>query len=53
MEKPIVADNKPKMADLEADKNYAWCACGKSSNQPFCDIITNIHYVKSEIRLQK
>ena len=37
MEKPIVADNKPKMADIEADKNYAWCACGKSSNQPWCD----------------
>ena len=18
-------------------KKYAWCACGKSSNQPFCD----------------
>ena len=23
--------------DLEADKNYAWCACGKSNKQPFCD----------------
>ena len=26
---PIVLDLKPG--------KYAWCACGKSSNQPFCD----------------
>ena len=37
MEKPISADNKPMMVDLEKDKNYAWCSCGKSSNQPWCD----------------
>ena len=23
--------------DLEAGKNYFWCACGRSGNQPFCD----------------
>jgi CDGSH-type Zn-finger protein len=27
----------PIAVNLEADKNTAWCACGKSSNQPFCD----------------
>jgi len=37
MEKPIIADNKPKKVHLEKGKNYFWCACGKSSNQPFCD----------------
>jgi len=37
MKKPIEADNKPIMVDLEANKKYAWCACGKSSNQPWCD----------------
>ena len=37
MEKPTAADNKPIMIELEAGKNYAWCACGKSSNQPWCD----------------
>ncbi len=37
MEKPKSADNKPAMIELEAGKNYAWCACGKSSNQPWCD----------------
>ncbi|GMR39920.1 hypothetical protein PMAYCL1PPCAC_10115, partial [Pristionchus mayeri] len=23
--------------ELEAGKTYAWCACGLSKNQPFCD----------------
>jgi CDGSH-type Zn-finger protein len=23
--------------ELEAGKTYAWCACGESDNQPFCD----------------
>jgi CDGSH-type Zn-finger protein len=27
----------PIAVDLEEGKNYAWCACGKSSSQPFCD----------------
>ena len=27
----------PQMIDLEADKNYAWCACGHSTGQPWCD----------------
>ena len=27
----------PMGVELEAGKNYAWCACGKSSKQPFCD----------------
>lgn len=37
MEKPIVAAKSPKIVDLEAGKTYAWCACGKSANQPWCD----------------
>jgi len=37
MEKPIVAAKQPMPVELEAGKRYAWCACGKSSNQPFCD----------------
>ncbi len=32
------APKKPYfMVKLEPEKNYAWCACGKSNNQPFCD----------------
>ncbi|MBP8042161.1 MAG: CDGSH iron-sulfur domain-containing protein [Bacteroidales bacterium] len=27
----------PYAVDLEAGKEYYWCACGKSKNQPFCD----------------
>jgi len=23
--------------ELEAQKTYYWCACGRSANQPFCD----------------
>jgi len=37
MSKPIIADNKPMAIDLEAGKEYYWCACGRSQNQPFCD----------------
>lgn len=37
MEEPVVAGKVPQMTDLEAGKTYAWCACGKSAGQPFCD----------------
>ncbi len=36
-DKAIVADNKPKKVSISAGEDYYWCACGKSSNQPFCD----------------
>jgi len=31
------AGNEPIAIDVEKGKTYAWCACGKSKNQPFCD----------------
>jgi CDGSH iron-sulfur domain-containing protein 3 len=34
---PIIAKKGPFAVELEAGKNYHWCACGKSANQPFCD----------------
>ena len=34
---PTIADNKPAIANLTAGEEYHWCACGRSSNQPFCD----------------
>ena len=37
MDKPTIADKQPKPVELVAGKNYAWCSCGDSSNQPFCD----------------
>jgi CDGSH-type Zn-finger protein len=27
----------PFKVDVESGKTYFWCACGQSSNQPFCD----------------
>ena len=37
MSKPTIAQKNPYAAELEQGKKYAWCACGESSNQPFCD----------------
>lgn len=37
MTDPVVAQKGPFPAQLEAGKTYAWCACGRSGNQPFCD----------------
>lgn len=33
---PIIAATRPKIVALDAG-TYYWCACGRSSNQPFCD----------------
>ena len=37
MKKPTIAGKTPLPVQLEAGKTYAWCSCGESSNQPFCD----------------
>lgn len=37
MDNPKVAGTAPKILDLEKGKKYAWCACGKSENQPWCN----------------
>ena len=34
---PTIAKKGPFEVSLEAGKNYYWCACGQSKNQPFCD----------------
>ncbi len=36
MTKPKIAQKKPYVIDATKG-NYAWCACGHSGNQPFCD----------------
>ncbi|MCU0726771.1 MAG: CDGSH iron-sulfur domain-containing protein [Planctomycetes bacterium] len=36
MTDPIIHSRAPKVVDL-APGDYAWCACGRSANQPFCD----------------
>ena len=37
MTAPHIAQKAPYKIDLEAGKQYWWCACGQSKNQPFCD----------------
>ena len=34
---PKIAQKSPYPVEVEAGKNYFWCSCGQSSNQPFCD----------------
>jgi len=34
---PVVAQREPYKVTLEEGKKYAWCACGRSAKQPFCD----------------
>ena len=34
---PIRASDTPFAIEVEDGKSYLWCACGKSSKQPFCD----------------
>ena len=32
-----LAQKTPIPVEVEAGKDYWWCACGQSNNQPFCD----------------
>ncbi|PMB37087.1 CDGSH iron-sulfur domain-containing protein [Schleiferia thermophila] len=36
MNTPEIAQKSPYILELQPGK-YWWCACGKSSKQPFCD----------------
>ena len=36
-EKAIISALKPCLVSLKAGRLYAWCTCGHSSKQPFCD----------------
>ncbi|MGY8841544.1 MAG: glutamate synthase-related protein, partial [Pseudomonadales bacterium] len=35
--KPLVANNKPVKVTLAKGEAYAFCTCGRSNQQPFCD----------------
>ena len=37
MSKAVVTSNIPHEIELELNKKYAWCSCGLSQKQPFCD----------------
>lgn len=34
---PHKAGSSPAAVQLEEGKTYAWCACGLSAKQPYCD----------------
>ena len=34
---PEIAQKAPYPVEVTAGKSYFWCACGRSSRQPFCD----------------
>lgn len=36
MTTPISPQKKPYVMEVDAGR-YAWCACGKSKKQPYCD----------------
>jgi CDGSH iron-sulfur domain-containing protein 3 len=39
--RPMAEPERPQLSpyqvELEAGKRYAWCRCGRSKKQPFCD----------------
>ena len=37
MSEAKVAAKQPAAVQVEAGKTYAWCRCGLSKTQPFCD----------------
>lgn len=37
MDQPKIADRQPIAVELEEGKTYAYCTCGLSKSQPFCD----------------
>lgn len=34
---PIIYSKHSLKVEVQKGKKYLWCACGKSSKQPFCD----------------
>ncbi len=37
MTEPLIAQKGFFSVEVEAGREYYWCACGRSANQPFCD----------------
>lgn len=33
----VVAQQAPYEVELKEGRSYAWCSCGRSAKQPFCD----------------
>ncbi|MDP7638594.1 MAG: CDGSH iron-sulfur domain-containing protein [Candidatus Hydrogenedentes bacterium] len=53
MPDPVIASKQPCVLDLEPD-TYFWCACGRSTMQPWCDgshkgtTFTPVEYIVKE-----
>ncbi|XP_018351493.1 PREDICTED: CDGSH iron-sulfur domain-containing protein 3, mitochondrial isoform X1 [Trachymyrmex septentrionalis] len=45
-----IYDKKPFRILLTAGKNYSWCLCGQSKNQPFCDGTHKDIFLKIKLR---
>ena len=37
MSEAVITQKSSYKVEVEEGKTYAWCACGQSKNQPFCD----------------
>lgn len=37
MSNPAIGGTAPILVEVEKGKDYWWCTCGLSKNQPFCD----------------
>lgn len=37
MSEAKIAAKEPAGVELDAERGYAWCTCGRSAKQPFCD----------------
>jgi len=37
MSQPVPAQKSPYRYVADGDREYWWCACGRSQSQPFCD----------------
>lgn len=37
MSDPVCAQKKPYVVEMEPDKQYWYCTCGRSADQPWCD----------------
>lgn len=37
MAEAVIAQRSPFPVEVELGKKYAWCACGRSAIQPYCD----------------
>ena len=37
MERAYIAGRTPIKVDVKKGETYAWCSCGASNGQPFCD----------------